>query len=59
MFPKTRNIPNDMLHTPNTHIMPKTCITWTQTMFKCHHIAREKKLNMPYLDPRFLYVNSI
>jgi hypothetical protein len=34
MFQKAHNMPNDMLHTHNTHIMFKAHITWTQNVFR-------------------------
>jgi hypothetical protein len=35
-IPKAHNMWGDMLHTPNTHNMSKTQITWTQNMFRYH-----------------------
>jgi hypothetical protein len=35
---KGTNMPSDMLHTPNTHNMSKTCIPWTQNMIRCHRV---------------------
>jgi hypothetical protein len=31
-------MPNDMLHTLNTHNMSKTSITCIQNVFKCHKV---------------------
>jgi hypothetical protein len=33
-------MPNDMLYTLNIHNMFKTCITWTQNMFRYHKIKK-------------------
>ncbi len=37
-IPKAHNMCSDMLHTPNTHNMSKTQITWTQNMFRCNQV---------------------
>jgi len=38
MFQGAHNTPSDMLHTFNTHNMSKTCITWTQNVFRYHNV---------------------
>jgi hypothetical protein len=38
MFQSAHNMLNDMLCTPDTHNMSKTCTSWTQYMFRCHNV---------------------
>ncbi len=38
MFQNARNMLSDMLHTLNTHNQSKTCITWTQNVFRYHEV---------------------
>jgi len=37
-IPKAQNMCSDVLHTPNTHKMSQTQITWTQNMFRYHQV---------------------
>jgi hypothetical protein len=38
MFQRAHNMPRDMSHTHNTHIMFKAYITWTQNVFRYHKV---------------------
>jgi hypothetical protein len=35
-------MPSDMLHTPNTNNMSKTCMTWTQNVISYHKEKSQK-----------------
>jgi hypothetical protein len=47
MFQKAHNMPNNMLHTHNTHIMFKAHITWTQIVFRYHKVKTNKAKGRP------------